>query len=95
MNDDLAPALKHTKAMEDSLGATVCQCITGDDVGRSVCQKDGRWAIDYIAVLFYAGDLGSCLTCNRLHENLIERLNFVKKKLEGESSDKEDDKNED
>ena len=41
------------------------------------------------------GDLGSCLTCNRLHENLIERLNFVKKKLEGESSDKEDDKNED
>ena len=31
------------------------------------------------------------LTCNRLHENLIERLNFVKKKLEGGSSDEEDE----
>ena len=28
---------------------------------------------------------------NRLHENLIERLNFVKKKLEGESSDEDDE----
>ena len=47
--------------------------------------------LHYIAVLLYAGNLGSCLTCNRLHENLIERLNFVKKKLEGGSSDEEDE----
>ena len=31
------------------------------------------------------------MTCNRLHENLIERLNFVKKKLEGGSSDEDDE----
>ena len=54
--------------------------------------------LHYIAVrvLLYAGNLGSCLTCNRLHKNLIERLNFVKKKLEGGSSDEEDeDENDD